>query len=116
MPFFMKGDAQGESSTLGTQTTTLVSKDTGGKNLTVVDAEIDPGAGLALHIHPDYEEVTLVVEGNIEAVLEGEARILGPGDLLLAPAGAKHTITNQSDKPAKVLAIYPTTTPKRVFV
>ena len=116
MPFFMKGDAQGESSTLGTQITTLVSKDTGGKNLTVVDAEIDPGAGLALHIHPDYEEVTLVVEGNIEAVLEGEARILGPGDLLLAPAGAKHTITNQSDKPAKVLAIYPTTTPKRVFV
>jgi quercetin dioxygenase-like cupin family protein len=57
----------------------------------------------------------LVLEGNIEAVLEGETRTLGPGDLLLAPAGAKHTITNQSDKTAKVLAIYPTTTPERVF-
>jgi quercetin dioxygenase-like cupin family protein len=41
---------------------------------------------------------------------------LGPGDLLLAPAGAKHTITNRSDKPAKVLAIYPTANPERVFV
>ena len=112
----MKGDAQGESSTSGTQVTIMVSKDIGGKNLTVVDAGIDPGGGLAPHIHSDYEEATLVVEGNIEAVLEGETRILGPGDLLLAPAGAKHTITNQSDKPAKVLAIYPTTTPKRVFV
>ncbi|MBC8280005.1 MAG: hypothetical protein H8E48_04390 [Chloroflexi bacterium] len=36
--------------------------------------------------------------------------------LLLAPAGAQHTITNKSDKPAKVLAIYPTPNPERIFV
>ena len=116
MPFVMKGEAQGGSSTSGTQSNILVGKDNGGNNLTVVNAGIDPGAGLALHIHPYYEEAMLVVEGNIEAVLGGETRILGPGDLLLAPAGVKHTITNQSDKPARVLAIYPTTTPDRVFV
>ena len=75
-----------------------------------------PGAGLALHIHPNYEEAMLVLEGNIEAVLEDETRVLGPGDILLAPAGVKHTITNQSVKPARVLAIYPTTTPEREFV
>lgn len=116
MPFVMKGDAHGGSSASGTQSTTLVGKDNGGINLTVVSADIDPGAGLALHIHPGYEEATLVVEGNIEAVLDGETRVLGPGDLLLAPAGAKHTIKNQSDKPARVLAIYPTTAPEMVFV
>ncbi len=116
MPFVMKGEAQSGSSTSGTQSSTLVGKDNGGDNLTVVSAGIDPGAGLALHIHPNYEEATLVLEGNIEAVLEGETRILGPGDLLLAPAGAEHTISNQSDKPARVLAIYPATTPERVFV
>ena len=116
MPFVMRGEAEGGGSTSGTQSSTLVGKDNGGDNLTVVDAGIDPGAGLALHIHRGYEEATLVVEGNIEAVLEGETRILGPGDLLLAPAGAAHTLTNQSDKPAKVLAIYPTITPERVFV
>ena len=116
MPFVMKGDAQPGSSTSGTQAVTLVGKDNGGKNLTVVDAGIEPGAGLALHVHPGYEEATLVVEGNIEAVLDGETRTLGPGDLLLAPAGAKHTVTNQSDKPAKVLAIYPTTNQERFFV
>ena len=110
MPFVMKGDAQPGSSTSGTQAVTLVGKDNGGKNLTVIDAGIEPGAGLALHVHPGYEEATLV------AALDGETRTLGPGDLLLAPAGAKHTITNQSDKPAKVLAIYPTTNPERVFV
>ena len=116
MPFVMKGDAQGGSSTSGTQSNTLVGKDNGGVNLTVVSAGIDPGAGLAVHVHPDYEEATLVLEGHIEAVLEGETRTLGPGDLLLAPAGVKHTITNQSDKPARVLAIYPTTTRERIFV
>ena len=116
MPFVMHGEAQSGGSTSGTQTTTLVGKDNGGDNLTVLSAGIDPGAGLAPHIHPNYEEATLVVEGNIEAVLEGETRVLGPGDLLLAPAGVKHTITNQSDKPARVLAIYPTTNPERIFV
>ena len=116
MPFIMNGEVQAGTSTTGTQMNTLVGKDNGGQNLTVVSAGIDPGAGLALHIHPGYEEATLVVEGNIEAVLEGETRTLGPGDLLLAPAGATHTITNQSDKPARVLAISPTTNFERVFV
>ncbi len=116
MPFVMKGEAQGGRFTSGTQANTLVGKDNGGKNLTVVDAGIDPGAGLSLHSHPNYEEAMLVLEGNIEAVLEGETRILGPGDLLLAPAGVKHTITNRSGKPAGVLAIYPAATPERVFL
>ena len=116
MPFVMNGEVQAGTSTTGTQTNTLVGKDNGGQNLTVVSAELDPGAGLSLHIHAGYEEATLVVEGNIEAVLEGETRTLGPGDLLLAPAGATHTITNQSEKPARVLAIYPTTNPERIFV
>ena len=87
MPFVMKGEAQRGNSATGTQSKTLVGKDNGGGNLTVVDAGIDPGVGLALHIHPNYEEATLVLEGNIEAVLEDETRVLGPGDLLLAPAG-----------------------------
>ena len=116
MPYVMKEEGQGGRSAPGTESNTLVGKDNGGKNLTVIKASIDPGAGLALHIHPNYEEAMLVLEGNIEAVLEDETRVVGPGDLLLAPAGVKHTITNQSEKPASVLAIYPTTTPEREFV
>ncbi len=116
MPFLLKNEARGAISSSGSQSAILVGKDSGGQRLTVVEAGIDPGGGFGLHVHPGYEEATLVMEGEIEAVLEGETRILGPGDILLAPAGAKHTITNQSDEPAKVLAIYPTTNPERVFV
>ena len=116
MPFLIKKEAIGAVLSSGTRPTVLVGKDSGGERLTVVEAGIEPGAGLGLHVHPGYEEATLVMEGEIQAVLEGETRILRPGDVLLAPAGAKHTITNQSDEPAKVLAIYPTTNPERVFV
>ena len=116
MPFLTKKEALRTVSSSGTQPIVLVGKDRGGERLTVVEAGIDSGAGLDLHVHPGYEEATLVIEGEIQAVLEGETRILGPGDVLLAPAGAKHTIKNQSDEPAKVLAIYPTTNPERVFV
>ena len=116
MPFLIKNEARGAISSSGTQPTILVGKDSGGERLTVVEAGIDSGAGLDLHVHPGYEEATLVIEGEIQAVLEGEIRTLGPGDVLLAPAGAKHTIKNQSGEPAKVLAIYPTTNPERVFV
>ena len=116
MPFLLKNEARGAISSSGSQSAILVGKDSGGQRLTVVEAGIDPGGGFGLHVHPGYEEATLVMEGEIEAVLEGETRILGPGDILLAPAGAKHTITNESDEPAKVLAIYPTTNPERVFV
>ena len=116
MPFLIKKEVRGPVSHSGTQPTILVGKDSGGENLTVVEASVDPGAGLGLHVHPCYEEATMIMEGEIQAVLEGETRILGPGDVLLAPAGVKHTITNQSDEPAKVLAIYPTTNPERVFL
>ena len=116
MPFLLKKEARGAISSSGSQSAILIGKDSGGQRLTVVEAGIDPGGGLGLHVHPGYEEATLVMEGEIEAVLEGETRILGPGDILLAPVGAIHTVTNQSDEPAKVLAIYPTIYPERVFV
>ena len=116
MPFLIKKEAREVNTASGTRSDILVGKDSGGENLTVVEASIDPGAGLGLHVHPSYEEATMIMEGEIQAVLEGETRILGPGDVLLAPAGVKHTITNQSDEPAKVLAIYPTINPERVFV
>ena len=83
MPFLIKNEARGPISSSGTQPTILVGKDSGGERLTVIEAGIDPGAGLDLHVHPGYEEATLVIEGEIQAVLEGETRILGPGVFFL---------------------------------
>ena len=64
MPFLMKKDALGARYSSGTQPTTLLGEDKGRERLTVLEASIDPGAGLSLHVHPDYEEATLVMEGE----------------------------------------------------
>ncbi|MBC8280004.1 MAG: hypothetical protein H8E48_04385 [Chloroflexi bacterium] len=57
MPFVMNGEIEEDRSTTGTQTNTLVGKDNGGDNLTVVSAGIYPGAGLALYVHPDAKKL-----------------------------------------------------------
>ena len=72
--------------------------------------------GVPLHIHPNHEEAILIMEGNVEVVLGDEVRTLGPGDVLLAPAGIRHSAINRSAQPARVITIFPTTAPKRTFV
>lgn len=44
-----------------------------------------------LHWHP-HEQVSYVVEGEINFLMNGEQTRLGPGDMFLVPAGAPHTI------------------------
>jgi quercetin dioxygenase-like cupin family protein len=51
--------------------------------------EIDPGASLHAHSHPN-EEVWNVVEGELELTLDGETRRVGAGGALVVPAGITH--------------------------
>jgi len=100
----------------GMHSMALVGKEHGSVSLTVSNAGLDPGAGVPLHIHPHHEEAILIVEGNVEGVLGDEVRALVPGDVLLAPAGVKHSVINKSNQRARVITIFPTSAPKRTFV
>ena len=95
MPFVMKGEVQGSSSTSGTQSNTLVGKDTGGDKLTVVEAGIDPGAGLALHIHPSVE---IEVLGD---------RIIIPANMGITNQGMRAIHTHNFDGVLHVESPYP---------
>jgi len=44
-----------------------------------------------LHSHP-HEQVSYVIEGEINFVMEGKTTRLGPGDMFLVPSGVPHTI------------------------
>ena len=100
----------------GMRSMALVGKEHGSVGLTVSNAGLEPSAGVPLHIHPHHEEAILIVEGNVEGVLGDEVRALVPGDVLLAPAGVKHSVINKSNQPARVITIFPTTAPKRTLV
>jgi quercetin dioxygenase-like cupin family protein len=58
--------------------------------VTVAYWNIDAGSPLPEHSHP-HEQVTSLVEGAFELVIDGQARILGPGDVAVIPGGARHS-------------------------
>ena len=116
MPYILRGETTESEPFPGMHTRALVSKDQGSVGLTVSNAALDAGAGVPLHIHPNHEEAILIMEGSVEGVLGDETRTLGPGDVLLAPAGVKHSAINKSGQPARVITIFPTTSPQRTFV
>jgi quercetin dioxygenase-like cupin family protein len=79
---------------------------TGG--LTVVEAEVPPGAGAPMHVHAHEDELIYVIAGEI--VVEGHGipggRVTaGAGALCFAPRGFRHAYRNEADAPARVLVL-----------
>jgi mannose-6-phosphate isomerase-like protein (cupin superfamily) len=59
----------------------------------LAEARVPTGGATQRHYHRLAEEFYFVLEGTGEMEINGETRIVGPGDAILIPAGAWHTIT-----------------------
>lgn len=59
-------------------------------HLTFAHWTIDTGAILREHAHP-HEQITCVLEGQLEMTVGGETRILKAGTLALIPGGVIHS-------------------------
>jgi uncharacterized protein YndB with AHSA1/START domain len=44
------------------------------------------------HLHPSQEERHEVISGTLGVVVDGEERLLGPGDVLVVPAATRHRL------------------------
>lgn len=67
-----------------------------------------PGYATPLHWHP-YVESLFVLEGSLEAWTEGreDAPVrLGPGDMIVLPAGTPHVFRNPGDTVLRILGIH----------
>ncbi len=73
-----------------------------------------PGSKIPTHSHHN-EEAMLVTEGRLEAVLGDERMDVGPGDLVLAPAGVKHGFTNRSRADARLMFFHPNVEPALII-
>jgi mannose-6-phosphate isomerase-like protein (cupin superfamily) len=62
------------------------------QNQSLAEARVPAGSRTARHYHKLAEEVYFILEGAGEMELDGERRTVGPGDAILIPAGAWHTI------------------------
>jgi quercetin dioxygenase-like cupin family protein len=54
-----------------------------------------PGTVVARHAHPESEQVMWIVEGSLRMTVGGEARELGPGDVVVVNRGVEHELVSE---------------------
>lgn len=68
-------------------------------------AEFPAGVSSGRHSHPG-EEVGYLLEGSVTVEMDGQKRVLKPGDVFAIPAGKVHAATNTGTGPAAILSTY----------
>jgi mannose-6-phosphate isomerase-like protein (cupin superfamily) len=63
------------------------------RNQSLAEARVPAGGRTARHYHKVAEELYFILEGAGEIELDGDHRMVGPGDAILIPPGTWHTIT-----------------------
>lgn len=71
----------------------------------VAFVEILKGCSSQAHIHPHSEESYVVLEGQGRLIIDGETRIIKPGDLAKIPVGKVHQIFNDQAENLKFYCI-----------
>jgi len=67
--------------------------------------ELEPGMEVRPHSH-DFDQLALVIEGEIRFDLDGEEILVGAGEVLLIPAGVTHCGEPVGDAPAINLDVF----------
>ena len=60
------------------------------EKMTIAYWDVDPGAALPEHSHP-HEQIANVLEGEFELTVDGEAKVLKPGQVAVIPSGVPHS-------------------------
>ena len=77
-----------------------------GPHSQVVLMSVEPGSEIGEEVHDDVDQVLVFVEGTGEAVVDGDASGVEPGDLVFVPAGTLHNFLNRGDTPLKLYTVY----------
>jgi quercetin dioxygenase-like cupin family protein len=71
----------------------------------ITNVELPPGGGPDLHRHP-YEEVFVVLAGEVTFTLGDETRVAHAGDFLSAPPGVPHRFENTGSGPLTMVDVH----------
>jgi len=61
-------------------------------NQSLAEATVPAGGATQRHFHRISEEFYFILEGSGRMEIDGEERVVGPGDAILIPPGAWHQI------------------------
>jgi quercetin dioxygenase-like cupin family protein len=77
-----------------------------GANASFFVSHAGPGKGASAHRHP-YEEIFVVLDGRIEATVDGETATVTGGNVVVIPATAWHEFVNTGTEPVTMVNIHP---------
>ena len=83
----------------------LIDEAFGARHHRMVLIEYQPGVGIGLHDHT-FEEAYFIVSGSVQATLDGERYLAGPGDVLWTGVGCVHAFANVGDVPVRWLETF----------
>lgn len=75
-----------------------------GENLLVSVVDLEPDTQIPSHSHP-HEQITYLLQGELEMDLNGERRTMRPGDLVVIPGGMAHSVV-VGPAPVRLLDIF----------
>ena len=82
----------------------LVGGEQTGGGLGLVDETLSPEFdGPPLHVHPTFDELFYVLEGELTFQVGDELRTAAAGEWLMASRGTPHTFANHGDQTARTL-------------
>lgn len=77
-----------------------------GKHSQIVVMSIPIGGDIGLETHDDTDQLLFFVSGEGEAIIKGEARIVGENDIVFVPAGSEHNFQNIGETDLKLFTVY----------
>ena len=77
-----------------------------GTNSQLVLMSIDPGSEIGEEVHDDIDQVLVFVEGEGEAIVEGDTSPVRANTLTFVPGGTRHNFRNTGSTPLKLFTIY----------
>jgi quercetin dioxygenase-like cupin family protein len=78
--------------------------DTGG-GVSVVEHPIDPGVLVPPHVHSREDQISHVVEGEVEMLVGDDVLHCAAGAWVFKPRGLRHTFWNAGERPARLAEI-----------
>jgi quercetin dioxygenase-like cupin family protein len=73
----------------------------------VVAWHIAPGQCIAAHVHPHGQDTWTILAGSgrYQLSANGDWQVVVKGDVVIAPTGAVHGVTNHSDEPLLIISV-----------
>jgi mannose-6-phosphate isomerase-like protein (cupin superfamily) len=77
-----------------------------GPNSQVVVMSIPPDGEIGSEVHPDVDQVLVFVQGEGQAILDGETSVVGADRLVHVPAGTRHNFVNTGKIDLRLYTVY----------